>query len=55
MPKNDKEAIALLDPAEYGNAQELFADLATDHLFAAAVLNQDLAGAIYVDDVKRPQ
>ena len=55
MPKNDKKALTLLDPAEYNNAYELFADLAMDHLFAAAVLNNDLDGAIYVDNVKRPQ
>lgn len=45
----------LLPPAQYEMARPLFAELAEIHLFATAVLNHDLPGRIYVDDVKQPK
>lgn len=44
-----------LKPTEFEAARPLFRELAAMHLFATAVLNHDLPGRIYVDDVNRPQ
>ena len=54
MNQNDTQPLTLLDSAHYDVARPLFAELSAHHLFATAVLNHDLAGRIYVDDVKRP-
>ncbi len=45
----------LLSPAQYEIVRPLFQELAAMHLFATAVLNHDLTGRIYVDDVKHPR
>lgn len=44
----------LLPPAQYKMARPLFAELAEMHLFATAVLNHDLPGRIYVDNINQP-
>jgi RimJ/RimL family protein N-acetyltransferase len=47
--------IIQLRPQEYEKVGDLFAELATYHLFATAVLHHDLPGRIYVDDANAPK
>lgn len=44
-----------LKPIEFETARPLFRELAELHLFATAVLNHDLPGRIYVDDINQPK
>lgn len=44
-----------LTPKEFEIARPLFRELAELHLFATAVLNHDLPGRIYVDDINQPK